>query len=338
MPGIGPKTASRLLGEYRSLDNLYQSLKTKDIKDFPKKDQKLFQKLLDYENQAFFSKKLVLLNQDVKLSVSLEELGYQDRGGSLADYFSQLGFKSLIARISGQKFVVETAPLQQVNVLFLINKEEAIREKQELGSSKIKIGFDLKSFVKEFKKDNIGLAGPFFDLKIAGWLLDPDQKDCSLAVLGHRFIGRLIQDPKELFHLLFDSLGKKLREFELTKVFEEIEMPLIEVLAVMESRGIKVNKSILIGLNRELAEEIKKIEEKIYQLAGSVFNLNSPKQLAEVLFEKLKIGQGLVSGQAWHGAGKNIPPRPNIFIFKSEHPIIDLVLEYREAFKIKIDS
>ena len=67
-------------------------------------------------------------------------------------------------------------------------------------------------------------------------------------------------------------------------------MPLIGVLADMESLGIKVNKSILINLDQELAAEIKILEEKIYQLAGLVFNLNSPKQLAEVLFEKLKIG------------------------------------------------
>ena len=337
--GIGPKTASRLLGEYHSLENLYQNLKAKKIKDFPEKDRKLFQKLLDYENQALLSKKLVLLNQDINVPVSLEELICQEPADSLLlDYFGQLGFKSLIVRITGQKFVAEAASSKQTDVLFLVSQEDAIREKQKITSSKLKVGFDLKSLIKELKKDNLELAGPFFDLKIAGWLLDPDQKDCSLAALSRRFIKRPIQEPKEieLFPLLFDYSVKKLREFELVKVFEEIEMPLIGVLAAMETRGVKVDRSILVNLNEELAAEIKSLEEKIYQLAGLVFNLNSPKQLGEVLFEKLKIGQSLASKQSWYGGDRKFSTDAHhLMVFKEEHPIINLILEYREAFKIK---
>ncbi len=103
VPGIGPKTAGRLLGEYYSLDNLYQKLKAKKPEEFPKKDQKLFQKLLDSEKQAFFSKKLVLLDQDIDIPVLLDDLGCRDLGEPLLDYFRQLGFQSLISRISGQK-------------------------------------------------------------------------------------------------------------------------------------------------------------------------------------------------------------------------------------------
>ena len=99
-----------------------------------------------------FCKKLVLLNQNIELSVSIEELAYQDSGGSLLDYFSQLGFKSLVARIAGQQFAAEAVPSEQADILFLTNKEEAIREKQELSSSKLKVGFDLKPLVKELKK------------------------------------------------------------------------------------------------------------------------------------------------------------------------------------------
>ncbi|MDP3052648.1 MAG: 5'-3' exonuclease H3TH domain-containing protein, partial [bacterium] len=103
VPGIGPKTASRLLVEYCSLDNLYQKLKSKKLEEFPKKDRKLFQKLLDNEEQAFFSKKLVLLDQDIDMPVLLEDLECRDLGEPLFEYFRQLGFQSLIARISGQK-------------------------------------------------------------------------------------------------------------------------------------------------------------------------------------------------------------------------------------------
>jgi len=105
--GIGPKIASRLLGEYYNLENLYKTLKAKPLKDFPKKDQNLFQKLLDSENQALFSKKLVLLEQDLKIEAPLEDLVCRDLDDSLLDYFRQLGFKSLVSRISNQKSPVE---------------------------------------------------------------------------------------------------------------------------------------------------------------------------------------------------------------------------------------
>jgi len=103
VPGIGPKTAGRLLGEYHNLGNLYQKLKAKKIEEFPKKDRKLFQKLLDNEEQALFSKKLVLLDQDIEIPVSLNDLEFRDLDDSLLDYFRQLGFQSLVARVSGQK-------------------------------------------------------------------------------------------------------------------------------------------------------------------------------------------------------------------------------------------
>jgi len=340
--GIGPKTASRLLGEYYNLENLYKALKVQPLKDFPKKDQKLFQKLLDYETQALFSKKLVLLNQEIKLSVSLGDLERQDLGNSLSDYFAQLGFKSLISRISNQASSVEVPvsskkiKAEKTKALFLVNKEEAIGKKQELASSELKVGFDLKSLIKALKKENLELADPIFDLEIAGWLIDSDQKDYSLEFLSRRFLRRWIQDSHELYPLLFNFLSKKLQEFEMTKISEEIEMPLIKVLAAMEERGIKVDKSALTNLRQELASGIKNLEEKIYQLAGLTFNLNSPKQLAEVLFEKLKIGQGPAPEQARYGASKKYSTEAQYLnTLRQEHPIIDSILEYREAFKIK---
>ena len=220
--------------------------------------------------------------------------------------------------------------------MFLINRKEAVKNKQALASSDIKIGFDLKSLIKELKKEDLGLAGPIFDLKIAGWLLDPDQKDYSPEALSRRFLRRWAPESPELFSSLFDFLDKKIKEFELVKVFEEIEMPLVKVLAGMEERGIRVDKSVLTGLSRELAAEIKNLEEKIYKSAGSVFNLNSPKQLAEVLFEKLKIGQGPAPGQARYGASKKRSTEAQYLeSLREKHPIVGLVLGYRELFKIK---
>jgi len=329
VPGIGPKTASRLLQEYETLDNLYKILKEKKIEEFPKKNQKLFQKLLDNEEAAYFSKKLVILDQDIELSVGLEELKSGDVTDSLLDYFGTLGFQSLVNRVSGRNPRFEPAVSEEQNnkadVLLITSKEEYAREKQELFSSKLKVGFDFKSLIKELKKENQEIADPIFDLKIAGWLLDPDQKDCSLEGLSRRFLRRLVAEPHELYSSLFNFFDKKIKEYELTKVFEEIEMPLTRVLAEMETQGIKVNKEALIKLKEELLVEIKKLEEKIYKAAGSVFNMNSPKQLSEVLFEKMKIGKGRkVSTEAQY-----------LNTLREGNPIIDDVLSYRETFKMK---
>ncbi|MFA5083852.1 MAG: DNA polymerase [Candidatus Paceibacterota bacterium] len=209
--------------------------------------------------------------------------------------------------------------------MFLTNKSEALENKDKLNSSELKIGFDLKSLIKELKNKNLELAGPIFDLKIAGWLLDPDQKDYSLEALSRRFLRRWTPDSREIFTALFDYFDKKIKEFGLVKVFEEIEMPLVKVLAEMEAKGILVDKAALANLKKELEKDIKNLEEKIYKLSGMVFNLNSPKQLAEVLFEKLKIGSGK----------KRSTEAQYLTSLKQEHPVIGPVLEYRELFKIK---
>lgn len=206
-----------------------------------------------------------------------------------------------------------------------MNKEEAVKNKKKLASAELKIGYDLKPLIKELKKENLELADPIFDLKIAGWLLDPDQKDYSLESLSRRFLRRWTPESREFFSDLFDFLDKKIKEFELIKVFEEIEMPLIKVLAGMEEKGILANKTALINLKKELEKEVKKLEEKIYKLSGSVFNLNSPKQLSEVLFEKMKIGKG----------GKISTEAQYLNTLREGNPIIDSILEYREVFKIK---
>lgn len=332
VPGIGPKTASRLLAEFYSLENFYRRLKTDDAQKIPQKNQKLFQKLLENEELAFFSKKLVLLKKDIELEVSLEDLicqSQEELNGDLTDYFQRLGFQSLLKRLSvgeiaSQNHSVNLA-VKNNQIVFLFDRESALTRKEDLVSDKIKVGFDLKCLIKELRKENLQIAEPFFDLKIAGWLLDPDQKDFSLEFLCRRFLKRNSGERQEVFLSLFKFFSQKLKEYELNKVFEEIEMPLIKPLALMEERGIKINKPKLQNLDRELTAEIQELENKIYQEAGSVFNLNSPKQVAEILFEKLKLGHSKsLSTDAQH-----------LSFLKEEHPVVELILTYRELFKIK---
>jgi len=101
--GIGPKTASTILGQFYNLENLYQKLENQKISEFPKKQQKILQKLLTKKEQAFFSKKLVVLQSDLEIKINLEDLIYQEKKETLIEYFQQLGFWSLISRISAAK-------------------------------------------------------------------------------------------------------------------------------------------------------------------------------------------------------------------------------------------
>ncbi len=130
---------------------------------------------------------------------------------------------------------------------------------------------------------------------IINWLLNPD-------------------DPKET--------ERKLSDFGLEKIFNEIELPLMNVLRDMNERGIALDRSFLNKLKGELSQQVKELTEKIYQCAGE-FNLNSPKQLSAVLFDKLKIIPRLKSTAAGQ-----------LELIKNKHPVIPLILNYREVFKI----
>ena len=144
--------------------------------------------------------------------------------------------------------------------------------------------------------------------KIANWLLNPDNPI----------------DNKE-------GLPSKLKKEGLENIFNEIELPLVDVLRSMEELGIKINKNEVKKLLTKYNKELKVLEKKIYKEAGEEFNINSPQQLSKILFEKLDIeprGRATKSGLHSTRAEK-------LQELKEEHSIINLIIKYRESFKIK---
>ncbi|HCX45014.1 TPA: hypothetical protein DGT35_00160 [Patescibacteria group bacterium] len=144
--------------------------------------------------------------------------------------------------------------------------------------------------------------------KIANWLLNPDNPI----------------DNKE-------ELPNKLKKEGLENIFNEIELPLVDVLRSMEELGIKINKNEVKKLLTKYNKELKVLEKKIYKEAGEEFNINSPQQLSKILFEKLDIeprGRATKSGLHSTRAEK-------LQELKEEHSIINLIIKYRESFKIK---
>jgi len=225
--------------------------------------------------------------------------------------------------------------------------------------------FNAKKFIfagHELKKDYYGLmyhglkrAESAFDTAVAQYVLEPTKSSYDLKTLMFEVLHEEISDEKTVLEESgqMDLLGntdaqyaefglqwclavRKLREIQrkslmeqdLVKVFEEVELPLIEVLASMEVDGFTVNKETLETQGNLLREEIEKLEKGIYGLAEQEFNINSPIQLGEILFEKLQLPAGKKTKRGYSTSADVLEK------IKDKHPIVDMVLQYRTLTKL----
>lgn len=197
-----------------------------------------------------------------------------------------------------------------------------------------KIAHDLKPILKVFREQDIECLGRFFDTKIASWLLNPGERDYELPKIVFRELGLKLEAEQVLFLKIWDlksKLEQKLKESELNFIFEKIEMPLIGVLAEIERAGVKIDVNVLKTISEEVAGRISNYEKKIYNLAGGEFNVNSPAQLSQILFEKLKVPtKGLRKTP-----GGVISTQASELLKIKNQPIVALILEYRELAKLK---
>ncbi|MFH0712930.1 MAG: DNA polymerase [Candidatus Jorgensenbacteria bacterium] len=186
--------------------------------------------------------------------------------------------------------------------------------------------------MKELKERKFFPAPPLFDLKIASWLIDPDWKNPDFKSLSEKFLTKSASEPdKETLAELYNLLRIELDKYELGNVFENIEMPLIEVIAAMESWGIGVNIRVLKALDKEIEDELEGLAKEIYRVAGTVFNINSSRQVGNVLFEKL----GIKELETKTTTSRRSTSQEVLKEMKDRHPIVGLIIDYREGFKIK---
>lgn len=336
--GIGPKTASRLLSQYQNLENVFLKINPQDP---------LAKKILPQKEKALFSKKLAALSDKVPLKINLKTLNYPGLPlEKVVKYFSLLGFQSLIKRIINQPLpnqtLFQTKPqkpastdiIETNQILIIPDLERALNLKKKLAGNWLKIAFDWHKLLEELKKAKIEVKEPLFDLKIAAWLIDSGQKNYSLDILCQRFLQKNFQESEggSILKELYFFLNQKLESYGLNYVFREVEMPLIKVLLSLEERGVYVNQIKLEKLRQKLLLELKSLVQKIYQETDLVFNLNSPKQLSRILYEKLKI-QFPKSRKTASGFFSTAEAILNQL--KNEYPLVDLILKYREATKIK---
>ncbi|MBI4919793.1 DNA polymerase I [Candidatus Azambacteria bacterium] len=207
-----------------------------------------------------------------------------------------------------------------------------------------KIGCDLKSLIKAFWKKNMDFYGLEFDAEIAAYVLNPGERDYGIEKLIMKEFGESVpENPDEslafkanVLKKLESALLARLAATETERVFKEIEMPLIPVLAKMETIGIGLDGESLKKTAGELKNKLEGLEKEIYDLAGEKFNINSPRQLAEIIFVKLKIPGARSGGRIKKTPGGALSTSAGeLEKLRGEHKIIDYILKYRELAKLK---
>ncbi|MDD5613637.1 MAG: DNA polymerase I [Candidatus Omnitrophica bacterium] len=211
-----------------------------------------------------------------------------------------------------------------------------------------KISYQIKDFYKEIKKYGISIENPVFDLAISAYLLNPSWQKYELfrialnyAKDGLKLAALLINknnSGKDLdekisacyvIDKIYPEIFEKLRIFKLDKLYYEIESQLIFILSEMEEQGIRVDTTYLLGLLKDYDKKIASISKDIYQACQEKFNLNSPKQLGTILYQKLNL-KPIKKGKTGPSTDEETLKKLSCY-----HPVADMVLKYRELSKIK---
>lgn len=335
--GIGEKTGASLIKRYESVDTILNNL--------PNIENKKIREIIRKERQMIeLSRELVKLKDDISLPLSLSSLKIKEFDKeSLFSLFLELEFKTLIKELSlkierQEEILFSQIPHSKAVSLFpsgdgLIVCDGKSSFLSPFGDAKEiledetieKIGYDIKSFLVGLKNKGMDLKGDLFDIMLSSYLLNPGLKQG----LDDVFIRHLPSEASDCMGI-FRAKGimeEKLKEQGLFDVFSKLEMPVVRVLSDMEISGIRVDKEYLLGLKDELTQKISSLQEKIYSFGE--FNINSPKQLSFILFEKLHLP---IKKRLKTGPSTN----EEVLTFLSKiHPLPKFILEYRELAKLK---
>jgi DNA polymerase I len=408
VPGIGEKTAVKLIKEFGSVETLLSRLD--EVKG------KRQEKLREFGEQARLSKQLVTLIDDMQLDLDYDSfaLSEPDRT-ALTAIFKEMEFHKLVqefsveSRATGEEyhgvqteaqldalidelrrakrfaFDTETTSLNAVQA-DLVGLSFAVREDEAwyipvghryLGAPEqldrrlvleklrplledpalAKIGQNLKYDLLVLRRAGIQVAGSAVDTMIASYLANPAAKSHGMdamasELLGHKTISytemtgsgksqigfeevevekavNYAAEDADITFRLAAVLEPKLAETEQDRLFVEVEMPLVEVLTDMEWAGVRIDSAFLGKLSAEMAEKMAVLETEIHALAGGPFNIGSPKQLGEILFERLGLPRGRKTKTGWS---------TDVAVLNKlaeEHPIAAKLLDYRSLAKLK---
>jgi len=310
--GVGPKTVIKLLSEYGSLEGVYENVE--NIKG------SLKDKLIENKELAFLSRDLARL----KLVDNLETLKVN---GDIKQVLKELELNSLYKRIfktsdkevKGKDFDEDI--LFFVDNKILLSKQDEIVENAKPDKS-IKYVYDIKNLYKKssFYKDDV------YDLLLITWLNNPDSG--GLGISKNESLSDFMAKVRNRVTEEIENLKKN----ELYDIYFKYELPLTRVIAKMENTGITLDRKILDNLNSEIEKEALAKEEEIYSQIGEVININSPKQLREVLFDKLKLTPFKKTKTGFSTDEESL--RNMVIVNQHHKKLLEDIIEYRELTKL----
>lgn len=197
------------------------------------------------------------------------------------------------------------------------------------------IGHDLKPLIKLMPEPAVMVEHTLIDTRIAAWLVNPELRDYALQRVAYDAAVVAFDEEQSTWPVVIwqirPLLWDRLKSMDMLGVLTDIEMPLMPVLAAMERAGIKVDTAHIGDLLEMASTEVAKLEKQIYKLAGGEFNINSPSQIGEILFTKL----GLKGRVRRTGGGALSTAAAELEKLRDEHPVVELILQYRELNKLK---
>ena len=359
--GVGPKTAKDLLLKFGSLDGVYSNLEDASIRP------KLREKLENGKDSAYLSYELATIVPEVPIDFAPEDALLKPyHAQELYQLFQKLEFVKLIDKY-GLRSAAAEAPKASSNVQRL-PKVDSIPDglaecavyvapdgslgvawengkcaltPMEAQMNPVCFGSDTKFILHDSKTTRHRLedtpmtgAGVVFDTALAAYDLNPSQSDYPVSKLATNFLGLSVEDENaadcaEAVWLLKKPLREELQCTGAEKLYTEIELPLCDVLYKMEQRGIAIDRVQLEQFGKMLSARIADCEALIYGYSDGPFNINSPKQLGEVLFEKLALPP-VKKTKTGYATNADVLEK-----LKNAHPIIPAITDYRMLTKLK---
>lgn len=299
-PGIGEKGAVQLLREYGSLDQLLERAAEVSRKSYR-------ESLMNHRDQIELSRRLASIDTEAPLETDLESLRAQAPDvEALAAFYREYEFLSFLKELE------------------LPAADAGAEEQAEAPEPDTAVFYDWKA------------AGcpdpgkPVEDVLLYAFLVLADPSACTLESLMARYLERVPATREETLR----ALARRLRPMvagDLRRLYEEIDLPLMPVLLRMEQAGVRIDTERLAALSAEMETALARLTDEIHALAGIPFNINSPKQLGEVLFERLKLQpQGKTSKTKAYSTSADV-----LEALAPVHPVIGKILDYRQLSKLK---
>ena len=367
VPGVGEKTALELVRKYGTVENIYADLSALDVKEGVRKKlaageasaklsywlATIFREVpLDFKPEENrwdhdYTDRLYPLFKRLGFQKFIEKWGLKENAEAAAPAEALPYIRVEDAALPDVLRAVEAAEHLAVKLFAADDDLEFCDGKTVYGldfdtapeefptllaaifsPDKPKIGHHVKELMNALAAKGLSREGFVFDTALAAYLLDANEGDYPLSRVAARYLGADVADTYTLLKL-YPVLDTKLKEYGMEKLYYEIELPLCEVLSDMEREGFLVDRRALYDFGESLNADIERLRADIWRHAGHEFNIQSPKQLGEVLFEELALPSGKKTKTGWSTNADVLEK------LRGKHAIVDEVLEYRMLTKLK---